>query len=800
MSTQDTPSSKTGSVSSLASRGIQPRFTDLVQTCKKLVMNRLAEHLTGVFSNVDDTLFECAEKAENNQIQTLFFDSMRDIRRLRPQIERTYHQQIAQNFTDFMEGKLKPPAAATQLDADELSLVKNEDYEESMQVTNMVSRVRARAAQSIYTLDQRLALLNNGQKLFEDNNPFGPQAIAGAFRAALTTHPLPLRIKTILYMLFDQHVMHGLDALYDALNRQLIEAGVLPNLKYSAQRAAPQAPRPTTPEPAPANPAAGDPAASAHPPQTPTTQTQQHQPASSQPNLGTFNQQPGSHMTPTLAQSDPVGLFNDLSVLLSESRQQGTNMPLLGGTPSISSFAPIGATRTYSANELLDALNRLQAESAHDITQRLHTPQRVENLKASLQQQLDTHSSDPGKQKLADQEADVIDLVGMLFDFILDDDNLPDSCKTTLSHLHTPYLKVALQDKALFTQHHHPARRLLNTMAQAGVLYGSEGDERGLLSKMHWVVERVIHGFAGDFMLFETLLEEFNEYVNTLKHKVELRERRAVEAAKGRDKLLGARQLAAEVITQSLENRDPPAIIRNFLELTWIDVLVFVLLRHGERSEEWRRTGEVAEQLAWSGTTLDATGLLRLQGLRLALLEDLRKGLELLGGYHEDGIRRLLQDIVACQHAVQAKQPQLAAKLSSKLAESPLGAMLGEDAALMKAAPKASTLSPRVQALIKELEQIEFGTWFEFVEKDQIRTLKLSWFSPTTRNYMFVDNSGQRVALKPLTQLAIEMDKGEARILTQERAAPLVDRALTAIYRVLQRFTGRSPEEAKEGA
>ena len=160
-----------------------------------------------------------------------------------------------------MEGKLKPPAATSQLDADELSLVKNEDYEESMQVTNMVSRVRARAAQSIYTLDQRLALLNNGQKLFEDNNPFGPQAIAGAFRAALTTHPLPLRIKTILYMLFDQHVMHGLDALYDALNRQLIEAGVLPNLKYSAQRAAPQAPKPATPEQPPANPATGEPAA-----------------------------------------------------------------------------------------------------------------------------------------------------------------------------------------------------------------------------------------------------------------------------------------------------------------------------------------------------------------------------------------------------------------------------------------------------------------------------------------------------------------------------------------------------------
>ena len=76
----------------------------------------------------------------------------------------------------------------------------------------------------------------------------------------------------------------------------------------------------------------------------------------------------------------------------------------------------------------------------------------MEGLKADLQQQLESHSSLPGQQKLSDQEADVIDLVGMLFDFILDDDNLPDNCKTALSHLHTPYLKVALQDKATLTR------------------------------------------------------------------------------------------------------------------------------------------------------------------------------------------------------------------------------------------------------------------------------------------------------------------------------------------------------------
>lgn len=778
MSNQGIPPKPTSSVHTLASRGIQPRFGELVQSCRKLVMNRLAEHLTGVFAQVDDSLFECAEKAENNQVQTLFFDNMREVRKQRPQIERRYHQQIAQNFSDFLDGKLKPPPSPSELDAEHMALVQNEDYEESLQVINMVSRVKARCAQPLFALEQRLALLNNGQKLGEDINPFGPQMIAQGFRDALTPCPFPLRIKLILYTLFDTHVMQSLDSLYAALNQRLIDAGVLPNLKYSAQRNHPAPARPKTTPATAAEQAAENSASSGAA-------------AVTQPQGQPYNA--GSTDLSGPPPSDPQELLGSLATLLGEHRQRDIDAPLLGGTRSIASFTPRKATSTYSASALLNALNRMQQQSANELSQRLSRPQQVEGLKADLQQQLEAHSELPGQQKVSDQEADVIDLVGMLFDFILDDNNLPDSCKTTLSHLHTPYLKVALQDKALFTQHHHPARRLLNAMAQAGVLYGSEGNERGLLAKMQWVVERVIHDFFGDLQLFESLLEEFNEFVATLRHKVELRERRAVEAAKGREKLLGARQHAVEVIASSLNNRQPPPIIRNFLELTWADVLVFVLLRNGERSPEWQRACEAAEQLAWSGTLLDDAGRERLQRLRVPLLEDLRKGLLLLGGYHEDGIRRLLQDLVACQHAIQAKQPHVAAQLKPSLPESPLGAMFGEDVTL-PLTPSVSTLSVRAQALAKELGHIEFGTWFEFVNGEQVRTLKLSWFSPTTHNYMFVDQSGQRVAIKPLHQLASEMEQGLARLVPPERDAPLVDRALTAIYRVLQRFTGRTAE------
>jgi hypothetical protein len=586
--------------------------------------------------------------------------------------------------------------------------------------------------------------------------------------------------------------MQGLDTLYEMLNQRLINPGILPNLKFTAQRS-PSASPPSRPADGGATTAAAQaptgtsPAATFAPPAASHVGTPQNAPAAAP-----IIQAPADLSAPP--PQDPGQLFGGLAALLGERRQQDLDAPLPGGTRSIAAFAPRTATSTYSAGELLEALTRLQQQSASTLTQRLQGPQPVEDIKVNLQQQLESLSSLPGQQKLADQEADVIDLVGMLFDFILDDDNLPHSCKTVLSHLHTPYLKVALQDKALFTQHHHPARRLLNTMAQAGVLYGGEGDERGLLAKIHWVVERVIHGFTGDLLLFDNLLEEFNEFTVTLKHKVELREKRAVEAAKGRDRLLGARQQAVAVIQEVLRERQLPSVIHNFLELTWADVLVFVLLRHGERSAEWQRAGEVAEQLAWSGTPLDADGRSRLQNVRVTLLDELRKGLELLGGYHEDGIRRLLQDIVACQHAVQAQQPQLAAQIKSQLQESPLGAMLGEDAALAEPVKREGQLTARAQALLKELQQLEFGTWFEFVQGKDTLTLKLSWFSPTTHNYMFVDHSGQRVAVKPIRQLANEMEQGLARIVAPERSAPLMDRALGAIYRVLQRFTGRANE------
>ncbi|WP_207888498.1 DUF1631 family protein, partial [Pseudomonas sp. 30_B] len=229
MSTKDTPPP-----SSIANRVIQPRFGELMQACRQMAMNRLAELLGNVFSQLDDTLFECAEKAENNQVQALFFDAMRQIRKERPALERFYHQRIAQGLSDFLEGKLPADNPYDELDADRLTLIEHDEYEETLLIINMVNQVKAQCVQPLFALGQRLALLNNGSRIGEDRNPFGPQAIARAYSETLAQAAFPLRVKTILYVLFDQQVMQHLAPLYDQLNQRLIDAGILPNLKYQA--------------------------------------------------------------------------------------------------------------------------------------------------------------------------------------------------------------------------------------------------------------------------------------------------------------------------------------------------------------------------------------------------------------------------------------------------------------------------------------------------------------------------------------------------------------------------------------
>ena len=82
-----------------------------------------------------------------------------------------------------------------------------------------------------------------------------------------------------------------------------------------------------------------------------------------------------------------------------------------------------------------------------------------------------------------------------------------------------------------------------------------------------------------------------------------------------------------------------------------------------------------------------------------------------------------------------------------------------------------------------------FGTWFEFTINAQGDTMrgKLSWFSPLTSRYMFVDQNGKQVGVRSLVSLANSILNGDARILSGPNRKPFMDRATDAIMDLLKR-------------
>src|SRR5690606_6704593 len=82
-------------------------------------------------------------------------------------------------------------------------------------------------------------------------------------------------------------------------------------------------------------------------------------------------------------------------------------------------------------------------------------------------------------------DEDAVDLVAMLFDVLLDGPQYDADIRRKIGRMLVPYVKVAVQDRRMFLFKEHPARKLLNTVAEA--CEGNHGEapqERELLTRV----------------------------------------------------------------------------------------------------------------------------------------------------------------------------------------------------------------------------------------------------------------------------------------------------------------------------
>jgi hypothetical protein len=436
------------------------------------------------------------------------------------------------------------------------------------------------------------------------------------------------------------------------------------------------------------------------------------------------------------------------------------------------------------AREVQAALAVLQLRSPPTIMLGGKVVQRtMAQLRQDLLNQL-RHVTPPGQMpRLADEDADTVDLVGLLFDQLQQATRADGRTPSLLTRLQVPILRAALRDKRFFFKPDYAPRLFLNGVAEAGNDWLDEGGENdpALLERLQRAIERINSEFDTDVRVFEQVHEELQTFVGALARRAEVAERRLAEACRGREKLALARETATRAIGLRLAAARPPRLLRTLLEQPWTDVLALTVLRQGEKSEAYRRQIAVADQLIAVGGAM--SGMLD-KPLAAQWREEIETGLAQVG-YHPDEIQAVVSRLFTPEQAVDddhaISQTDLAMRMKSRM-------RLGEANGDEPPSPEPTTALSGVEAqFLERLKATPFGAWLQVTNPAPggHARLRLSWFSTLTGRCLLTSQRGTRVDERGLGQVARDLAADRLRFETP-RGEALLDRCWRAVVASLE--------------
>ena len=710
------------------------------------VATSLVEGFRQLFESSSQVLLEFADSAENNRLQRLFFDAQREFYLKEEAIINEFDRNLRENLTTI---KVDQDNTA-QLGADTLSLVEKEDYERSLALETIAKRILNRQIGELHALSQRLSALVGGRPVPIEHVPANPLQIIRLFDPASRKLDVEKEVRLVFYTLFDRYVMSRLGDLYAGFNARLIDIGILPNIKFDYQR----------------NPSIG-------PARTDEDGDDGYDVAIDEDtDLGSPQRMRVRPTTPTSAET-----LSAISSLLMEKRRRQH-----GQEPPLQTSVPITASAANVDEAIADF--RVLQEAPHPVpipTGPVTSKVEVDatllvKVKGALEKQRQIIKSLVGREKLDAQEEDVIDIVGMLFEAMLNEKLLPNAVKTLLSHLHTRYLKIAVQSPDFLENNAHPARQLFERMLDSGIRWVREDNLRaGIYPKLQAIVMQILQVDTPDDAFFHERIAELDEAEKKLEKQSSAAEDRTLESERGRQRLEQAKTIVQNTVDDLTAGVEVSPAVITFLSTTFADYLTLLLLRSelDTDSEAWTEAYSVGEVLVATAVHASEGHPLK-DDMRKDLAERLQGTVGSLIPHHEDNIKRVIDGLDAPAEKGSKPVPRIERPVAKPTADS------------AEAANGESPASAEELALADKLMR-QSGNWFiiKLADGETEQSVKLLWVNPHTRNMLFVDQHGAKVALMPATTLARKIREGEIRPKQQESSS-FIARSLRRIRRALE--------------
>jgi hypothetical protein len=750
---------------------ISAHFHDLMNHC----CSSLAPMLTELTINILEAFPKESQKkaVDSGKFQEwhLLEESIRAIEQHHEKIVSRYSNNITFAFNQFIRGETIDSGYIGDNDSDltsqieALSLIDNEEMEISVLITTIATGASHHYTDELYALGRRLAMINHGNLVDDQEKSFllGPSHLCHAFLDAIQISQLESHGEQALLNAFQQHVINKLDPVYKQFNTLLVEAGVLPNITYTSVKSTAQNGFQSSDEDVVADDVISE--------QPQADLTQGYQPSAGQSKIRNAVQQ---------------DVMQGIMALLSERREIQSAAGIVAPAQHISS-QQVQQRRDHlvsTIGTMQQSVNPAMLADAADFS--------IDTARAQIQHQTTQIAKEVAEIQPDTADADLIDMVGMLFEFILDDDDLPDNIKALLCHLHTPYLKVALLDRQMFMEIDHPARLLLDALSQAGSLCADNNKNTlNIIAQIRETIKCVLERFDKEAELFEELLELFKASMEKINRRHSVVQKRSVDAAKGQQKIKKAREIVSHtVIDQLIKHPQIPKIMESILMGSWGNYLMITLLRNGQSSQEWQLAIKLTDDLIWSVEpkhTIEERDQLKKQLPKI--VADTRNAFK-LSGNTEDEEEVLIGKLQKCHELVLlGYYTKVDASTSNVPGDSnrlnTLSRIMPEEwKESFKQRKRAADISPETKALFS------LGTRVEINKPEQEKLIRgrIAWTNEDGTQCLLVNESGKQIAIQSVDELNQARIDGTLKIL-KEQDQPLFDRAMGWIQERIRQET-----------
>jgi len=801
-----------------------PRYyIELIEELLRELEVFFSTRLEDVFKQADDHLFHAADQARNISEQNRLFESMSAIRVDKVKIQQAFVDELGRYLQPISELD-KLPAKKEQKKELSLGLVEEHEMNEMVMLTSISSKAASDNAEAISDLKKRLKELSQYNDHIFHAEALEPKRLCDAMHFALSQTDMTDNSRLVVYRFFNEALLKHLSSLYSALNNQLINHGILPEIDYAAY-----VPRYSSPE------------------------TQSHQPQNERPPQGgagvPMGQQGYSGGASNYAPSGGMGggggaPYDGSSGPAASRRPFGSGMPGYQAPPqgagaatgpagqAYSAGLPVGKVRQsienfmggsyadvsaegddnfYSQRQVMSALTHLQAPAQQDLRQ---TPLvfDADQIKRAVLSSIGETEGGAVTKSVHHVSEKTIDFIKLIFDGIIEEDSITDEIKTLLLSLQIPVIKAAMLDAEFFVDDQHPARQLLDKIAEAGVGVTEHTDP--VYIDIEKIVRKLLSDYNEDVVAFSVALEELKALTEEIYRKARVAEMASQKTVK----MAHAKNVVLQEIRKVTLGKELPLGVRTLVLKIWPSMMFNHYLKQGKANDEWVELLMILQKIIESVQPISSLQDLEELGLtRHDIIEAARSKLkgckkkqavldqamaDLQATYDElmatTGLPDEAADTVPAESSAKSAEQQSpdeqpheeASEMTATADEG--DAELEIDQAEMQQLPlqeAESELTPEQisrQKISRLPSGVSPGAWFIVYngEDKPVRRLKLAVIMMQEAVLVFVDHLGNVVIEKDAASFAEEIEKGLSGMIMQHS---VFDHALSNALQSIER-------------